>query len=230
MLVPFAPSTPWRTNIWRWNSERWRALGYEPHIAEPQSFDGQPGHFDYAETVNRLVLASRAHVIVIADADSLVNRDWLKHALLLAQEGHWSMAKRYTFLSPHQTEMMLSVPATDRNVTAFPGTEWIGNSWGGVRVMPRDAFLAAGGMDERFKGWGSGDVQIGLALDALWNPHLRVGGDCFHLWHPQSLDDTYGQPGMRVQQDLTERYVAATANATAMRALVAEHASLRATA
>ncbi len=66
---------------------------------------------------------------------------------------------------------------------------------GGILVIDREAYLAVGGMDESFRGWGGEDDAFSHAL-------IRSGVDsrilrdevAFHLWHAREADDRYEHP------------------------------------
>lgn len=55
------------------------------------------------------------------------------------------------------------------------------------QIMPREAFITVGGMDERFRGWGGEDRAFLMALDHLWGPHQNLPGQILHLWHPRII-------------------------------------------
>jgi hypothetical protein len=99
-----------------------------------------------------------------------------------------------------------------------------GFSVGGVFVIRPDAWWQAGGMDERFTGWGSEDMAFRRAADTLLGPTRRHDGTIVHLWHAPSARSG---PDVDVGWDLAARYAAAEDDPRAMRALIAEGASCR---
>jgi predicted glycosyltransferase involved in capsule biosynthesis len=52
-----------------------------------------------------------------------------------------------------------------------------------ILIMPRAAFEAAGGMDERFRGWGAEDVSFVHAVDTLYGRHRTLDASAHHLFH-----------------------------------------------
>jgi len=94
-------------------------------------------------------------------------------------------------------------------------------STGGVLVIRPDAWALAGGMDERFTGWGCEDSAFLAAADTLLGPSVRHPAQIVHLWHPTA--DTPG-PGRDANYELLRRYRAAEGDVPAMRALIAERA------
>lgn len=57
-------------------------------------------------------------------------------------------------------------------------------SWSCCILVPREAWDALGGFDERFRGWGYEDMAFQSA--AVGFGHERLPGAVYHLWHPRS--------------------------------------------
>jgi hypothetical protein len=104
-----------------------------------------------------------------------------------------------------------------------------------ITIMPREAFEAVGGMDERFRGWGGEDVSFLRALDTLWVKHKNTPNDVLHLWHPkfhigdaepENATESWktriwdGQEHARTNDWLSMQYDSATNKRKNMRALV----------
>ena len=51
-------------------------------------------------------------------------------------------------------------------------------------VMTRDTFIAAGGFDERFIGWGGDDDAFMVTLETLCGNYIKLDREVIHLWHP----------------------------------------------
>jgi predicted glycosyltransferase involved in capsule biosynthesis len=75
-------------------------------------------------------------------------------------------------------------------------------SQAGVLVMPREAYEAVEGYDERFKIWGYEDNAFAEKLNKKWCPALRTSGDVVHLWHARGLD--FDHPDIDVNRKLFE--------------------------
>lgn len=89
---------------------------------------------------------------------------------------------------------------------------------GGVIVIRVDAWWRAGGMDERFQGWGHEDAAFRLAADTLLGPTVRHPGAIHHLWHAREWN--LGSPEFRANAAHMERYTEAGGDQEAMLALV----------
>lgn len=102
-----------------------------------------------------------------------------------------------------------------------------------IQVMPREAFVAAGGMDERFHGWGGEDVAFMRAVDTLYCRHKTSDNDVLHLWHPTIKgydDDTRMWPGQERPDGnwpLAEKYRDAFGDKAMMFTLVHGHAYVK---
>jgi hypothetical protein len=105
------------------------------------------------------------------------------------------------------------------------------SSWGHqfgalIQIMPRAAFEAVGGFDERHRSWGSDDVDMMKALDTLYGPHHIMRNPVFHLWHPHlGVDSTErhwigGEAGSN--NWLATKYSIAYGNKARMQALIDE--------
>jgi hypothetical protein len=95
--------------------------------------------------------------------------------------------------------------------------EW---ATGGVLVTRPDAWWKAGGMDERFLGWGFEDAAYRTAADALLGPTVRHEGTIAHLWHPP--ESNLGSPEHVANGHLCQRYVDAAGHPDVIRGLIAE--------
>lgn len=218
ILVPYAPSTPDRDRLWDWAEKRWSLIPDAEILIGVPDRTGKPGDFNHPQAINRAAERASGDVFVIADADTVCNPDWLVAAVEKAREGDWVLASHYVQLNERTTRDLLTQPADVHIEVKKKDTNWIGgSSWSGVVVVPRDAFELLDGSDERHLGWGFDDICFGLALDTLWKPHVRLDGFVYHLWHPQSLGDTFGQTNTAQQRVLTEAYKKAIGDPEAMR-------------
>jgi hypothetical protein len=186
--------------------------------------DADSGHLTFSRAGARncgvLLAKSRlADVVVICDADTLVEPGPLHEAIADADDGRLHLPyTRYRGLSETATETFHRSPgAVLTGLDTEQETDW---ATGGVLVIQPDAWWRAGGMDERHAGWGFEDTSFRVAADALLGPTVRHEGVIHHLWHPTSRvrDSTYG-----ASRALADRYDAAQGNPDAVRALVAEH-------
>lgn len=228
VIVPRSPgSCSHRDRAWEWLERRWGAL----HPTW-QTVEGTAPHDRWckAEAVADALTRTDAGVLVICDADLVVDPATLARSVDAVQiAGGWAVPYHRVFrLNPAATADALEadptgpldLPTDRRNLARVPYSSRPG---GGVFVVTRSAYLAAGGFDPRFVGWGGEDISIGLALRTLAGPHTRIRGDLFHLWHPTQPDRRPGSRGNHAA--LERRYRAANDDPAAMRALIEERAT-----
>lgn len=223
VIVPRSPgSCDHRDRNWAWLKRRWAALHPTWQIVEGR---GDPGAWCKADAVTDALERATADTLVICDADLACHPAALQRAVQAVDIGApWAVPyNTVRRLTPKATAAVLAQPpdnATLPNDRASLARQLYSSlPGGGVIVLRRDSYLAAGGFP-RFVGWGGEDVSFGLAMRTLVGPHTRIRSDLFHLWHPTQPGR---RPGGRSDNDrLTRRYLAAKDNPAAMRALVEE--------
>jgi hypothetical protein len=222
-LVPYRSGEEFRDESWAWNRRRWEMLLPEVEVIVGEEDGGDdPGHYNHPLAINRAAKQASGNVFVIADADTAFDPAWiLEAARLITEDGApWVLPTWYDKLNHRSSRRILGMDP-DYDITANLDRyrlEWRGESvaWSGMVVVPREAFEAVGGYDERYAKWGADDMAFGLSMDTLWGPHTRLPGSCFHFWHPAPLSQTYGHDRHREQYDLGERYKAAAGDPAAM--------------
>lgn len=229
VLVPYAPAGLERLRAWTWVAQRWALTMPEAEIvvAAPNHATGDPALFCRAEAINNAAAEATGDVFVIADADTAFDPVYVTAAINLVAAGEvpWVLPGRYVRLSRAVTADWIA-----RNPAAPPPLLWeqeIDEEWpanvSGIVVLPREGFRAAGGFDERFKGWGWEDGSFAHALDTLWGHVERLQGHiAWHLWHPRPPEhSTHGPYAVR-QQRLGQRYIAAAGDRALMSELIDE--------
>jgi glycosyltransferase involved in cell wall biosynthesis len=114
--------------------------------------------YNRSAAFNAGVDAARGSVVVLHDNDILVPADYAAQCALLAREGNaFIELKRFLFfLDEVETARVF---ATHEPPTAVRSTI-MQNALGGTIAARRDAYLAAGGFDEAFVGWGGEDNEF----------------------------------------------------------------------
>lgn len=248
LLVPFRPNPddPRRTDAWNW---LWRYWNNE--LPEAEIVIGRDRSHPYCKTraVNNAARRARGDIFVILDADvdylgpniqSCADRI---RAARDRGEPLWFIPYRHVYrLTWPATQMVLqSDPANPLRIPSPPPDPWVesmegsshGHRYGAmIQIMPREAFWAAGGMDERFCGWGGEDVSFARAVDTLYGPHKTIEADVVHLWHPQigqnyTTKMWHGQSKPNVNGNLASRFHHATGDRARMQALVDESRASR---
>lgn len=148
---------------------------HRPHPDDPDGW-----HFSWA--FNEGARAARADILVFHDGDILAPCDYASEIIRKFEAG-WSggYLQRFLFcLDRCDTDAM--VQTRQRPARSVP--ERIRQNWcGGTRAVRRGTFLAVGGFEERFVGWGGEDNEFSDRMEALHT--WRFGYVPFiHLWHP----------------------------------------------
>lgn len=241
LLVPFRTDGVQRTNVWEWLHAYW-----ENELPGAEIVMGPDEHVPFCKTaaVNKAFRASHGDIVVVLDADCYlpgrVVLDCARRIRVARRRGRklWFVPYRHFYrMTESATEDILeSDPAYPLRVPS-PPPSWMvedpinsnyGHWFGAlILVMPRGAFEAAGGMDERFAGWGGEDVSFMIAVDTLYTPHRTTGNSVFHLWHPHTGTEHFermwaGQAAPGANNHLSSLYSMARGRSKRMRALTRE--------
>ena len=213
VLIPFHSDDPQRIRCLRHVVDNYKKHHWEVTVA------GEPGPWCKAAAVAACLERATGDILVVADADSLCDRtaDAVEAVELGAP---WSM--------PHERVHRLTSGATDAVLAGEPPStsmatverHYPGKFGGGIVVLARDTYLASP-LDHRFIGWGQEDDALGLALDTLAGPCVRLDAPLFHLWH-QAPPRATRVKGNDAGWALYRRYAAARRKPDAMRALIDE--------
>lgn len=220
VVIPWRPGTPERIAHHDHVRAHLTAL-----LPDALHLDVDSGHAPFSRAGSRnegvrQAQAAGAEIVVLCDADTLPEPEPLHAAIAAAHDGVLHLPYTwYRGLSQDGTRAYLAgTPADDCT------TDWA-HEWatGGVLVITPQAWWQAGGMDEGFTGWGFEDTAFRTAADALLGPTVKHHGTINHLWHP--LESGLGSPLHVAGGQRMQRYVDATGNPDAIRALIAEHAN-----
>jgi glycosyl transferase family 2 len=199
LLVPFRSDGAIRTRTWDWLRKYW-----EHFLPDAEIIMGCDDHSPFIKTaaVNDAFRRSHGDIIVILDADCYIDPAVItgcaKRIRAARRRGRklWFVPYRHFYRLTQQASLaVLSSPPWDpvrfsspppRRDTERTGGQSFGHWWGAlIQVMPVEAFIAAGGMDENFnRGWGGEDVGFMTAVDTLYHPHRTTRNQVLHLWHP----------------------------------------------
>jgi hypothetical protein len=230
-LIPFRDADGSRTPAKEWVLARWRAAFPDAEFVVAPDDGVDP--FNKALAVNTAAAQATGDVFVILDADTWIEPEWMHKAIELAGNGgaHWVIPARRAFrLTRAFSDRLLELAPTDPLPPVSSkraNVEQQGWVVGFCHVVPRAAFEAVGGMDERFRGWGGEDSAFVRALDVVVGHHRQLGGVVYSLWHerPRAQEGRrwagQDESHYRARRDLAHRYSSARSPA-AMLALLAE--------
>lgn len=183
VVVPWRPTSPERVTAWLWVRRWWAAQGLP--VVECDS--GHPV-WNKASSVNLGVKEAPEGWVLVADADAFLDRP-----LAQAWSGPWDQAH---WVIPHTKVIRLDQVSTEGYLARDPGEVAAshapppgggrgitGCAGGGLFLIRRCDFLAIGGMDPTFRGWGGEDTAFGAYADTLIGPHHRGKLPLMHLYH-----------------------------------------------
>lgn len=151
--------------------------------------------------LNQLLLAARHPVVGVWDTDVIISPPQLQAAVEQIRLGSvmcFPYDGRFIFLDK---ERSLAV-RQDRSVLQKVDTSSsMRPSVGGAFLVNREKYLAAGGENERFYGWGPEDAERVKRMEILELPVSRVEGPLFHLHHPRGINSGF-DCGERDKQNL----------------------------
>lgn len=162
---------------------------------EPVLVDGNGDQFSLSAARNvgvRMAEESNRSIVVICDADTVVEQQSLMNAIILARKSK-NVILPYTFCKPltlRSTNLYYEGhdPSKLKSIMTF---DW---STGGIYVTSVNSWNYLGGQDERFTNWGCEDTAFSIAANKMGRPLQRVDGTIYPLWHPsyaREQDDWY---------------------------------------
>ena len=160
------------------------------HLHTPIASDSLP--YNRAAAFNAGVAIASAPIVVLHDNDFLVPERYAAEVVARHSEG-WEFIdlKRFMFYaSESQNEQLVA----SEDVDPFVPERVVQNSPGGGSVAAdREAYLAIGGFDESFVGWGGEDNEFWDRAETrrTWRfAYLPF----IHLWHAQQRDKGSQRP------------------------------------
>jgi hypothetical protein len=179
--VPWRP-TPSRKPAFEVVRRWWEDLGVTVITADSDS--SRP--FNVSQARNNAVRKAGTHAVVVADADTIPDRDALGLVLQRLERGQVVYPfDRYRYIEDHDPSVEV------QGLTA--SKEW-GNSVGGLVVAMRETYWDIGGFDERFDRWGYEDNAFHMAANTLARV-ARVPGTVHAFGHDADRDTTPDNPG-----------------------------------
>jgi len=185
---------PWRETPDRAENWAWLRTWYNHYHPEWELIEADvPGEWNKSLAVNEGARLANTGTLLVMDADVLINPGSLRAAVREAERAPWVVPHgKVHRLRPEPTQRLLgSYPA---EVVAVPHTPvirtpYVGVAGGGAFAMTKEKFLAMGGFDPVFTGWGGEDTSFGIAADTFYGPAVR--------YHHVPLVHLFHDPGLR---------------------------------
>jgi glycosyltransferase involved in cell wall biosynthesis len=214
ILIPFRPVNDYRDRIFKWNIFRLNSMFPGIEICIEDSDPSQP--FNLSAARNKAFSQSTKDNIFVLDADTVFNGDTLIGAMYFLDKYPNS------WLFPYDYYYSLDKDSGEKVLNSNPETmlsprdytyDFIFNdpssnpSYGpplsGFIGMKRASYIAVGGFDESFKGWGFEDWAFMIDANHILGKYHRLRDNVFHIWHPINHHDTSGSNLYKINQ---ERY------------------------
>lgn len=208
----------------------WLADFYKHALPGAEIVIGEDSGSPFSKTcaLNNAFKKSHGDVIVLIDADCYIEPSVITQCAYRIRKAR-QLSERIWFV-PYRHMYRLTREATAHLLASDPTAPWcfpvppkpfdVGDTHGSdvshwfgalVQLMPREAFEATGGMDPRFRGWGSEDVTFVRTLDTLYSHNRTTWNQVLALWHPQHGDTVLNrqwdnQTGSNVNKNISMRY------------------------
>jgi hypothetical protein len=221
LIVPRRADHGWRDRLWKFCRAQWALHLPELEIIEGHDNDGP---FNRGAAINRGA-DGEWDVAVIADADIAIDPHLVTAAIADAGSGG-------RVVLPFQRRLLVNEAGTQRILDGYRGSwrQWAkadrnrGHASSCI-IVPRSAWEAIGGFDERFSGWGAEDDAFWLLCERLVGTS-RLPGDVWHLHHAPSPEANTSTPEYRRNLGLLRRYQVDHTVTLAERAHVAAHGDI----
>jgi len=175
-------------------------IGHPLPLNVQHQFVFNPGAFNKSWGMNVGARMSTRAILLCADADTLLAPDAIAQAARLCR-------RRFTAVRPYDRWVDLDATESAALATGVHAPDWqrtdarsarreheVLNFCAGAFLVRRDAFIALGGFDERFQGWGGEDDAMAVKLRRSGHALGRVGeSTVLHLWHPHEQAATFQQ-------------------------------------
>lgn len=161
------------------------------------SIDSNP-IFHRTKYLNYMLEHTQTSIVGVWDTDVIIPHDQIKEAVRKVK------SRECIFCTPFNGNMVdlnaeESKLYTQHNKKGIPTSVYTKVNpykrpvWGGAFVVNRKTYIACGGENEHFYGWGPEDQERVRRLEILGYPPLRTHGKLYHLWHPRGINSTYGK-------------------------------------
>ncbi|MFJ5718286.1 galactosyltransferase-related protein [Neobacillus sp. NPDC093127] len=204
----------------------WVKKFYEVTMPEAELCIGlsSGGHFNCSQALNDAAKMATREIFVLADGDVVYDPAIIEEAVKFLDHYPWVIPYRGVVnLSQDNTDRLLATEPTwplNTSIDNYSINNFYERFGGKLMVMRRETFIAAGGYDERFVGWGGEDDALIHALETLCGPYKKLENQLIHFWHP--ITEWGNAPNAKDNMKLLIRYDKANGNKEAMLRLIGE--------
>ena len=206
--VKVAVCMPWRNGDKFRNEAKDHVVRYYKQFA-PVFMGTAPGKFfNRSAAKNAAVRAALEAIpdckaLFFADSDTFVGEEqfWAAAYLASTMDRMILAYDNYIRLDQRATAMILKGKMTSH------GRVWPLHASGALAVSV-DLWKKTGGFDERFPSWGAEDRAFYCACNTIagYPDAVNLPGDCYHLYHPATVEKKKGLPEYQANVALGMRY------------------------
>lgn len=142
--------------------------------------------FHRTRYLNMLLKGAQHSVVGIWDTDIIIEEEQLKKAIRKIEDGFvmcFPYDGEFRLLNNTESELVRNGAMTPNSSSGHSLMKR--PSVGGAFLVDREKYIAAGGENEDFYGWGPEDIERVKRMEILGLPMARIDGPCFHLHHPR---------------------------------------------
>lgn len=175
VLIPWRGGDPQRERVFEYVLTMWEKTGADICVGE----DDPGGPFNCSRAQNRAFRKAKHDKLIMIGADT-VPSVWLIPVVYnrLDTDCWFPLFHETAYYSKRSTDRILS-----GTVRAAEPYEYVLPFCTGPVALTRDAYVATGGMDERFSGWGYEDAAFRQTLAGLFGAPPALNATCRCLWH-----------------------------------------------
>jgi hypothetical protein len=175
VLIPWRGGDPQRERVFEYVLMLWEKTGADICVGE----DDPGGPFNCSRAQNRAFRLAKHDKLIMIGADT-VPSVWLPPVVYnrLDTDDWFPLFHETAYYSKRSTERILS--GAVRSAEPY---EYVLPFCTGPVALTRDAYVATGGMDERFSGWGYEDAAFRQTLAGLFGAPPAQNATCRCLWH-----------------------------------------------
>jgi hypothetical protein len=217
-LIPYKPDNGRRDFLWSFVQIRYQQ--FLPDVELCVGLDDSE-LFCRARAINEAAKQASGDIFIIVDIDVIFDPSLLRRIIDIIDSHSWIIPfSRAYRLNQAATDHLIEAGLPETFTIAQEDVEYDQIVLGGyMNVMPRNAFEAVGGLDERFKGYGFEDISLAISLDTIRGPHYRMEEIIYHLWHPWV---EFYHANYTKSHRLYQRYIAASGNVKVIKNLIKE--------
>lgn len=175
VLIPWRTDNGIRARNFEYVLRMWKQTGAQICIGE----DDPEGPFNCSRAQNRAFKQAERNHLVMIGADTLPpDLGFIWERFRHHDEDWFPIFSETAYYSRESTERILA--GAFRAVEPY---DYVLPFCTGPVALTRDAYLATGGMDERFSGWGYEDAAFRQTLAGLFGAPPAIPATCRCLWH-----------------------------------------------